>query len=373
MALVLNEEQLMLRDAARHFLSEQAPVSQVRKLRDSGNREGFSRGLWKGMVDMGWTGILVPEELGGLGYGYTGIGLILEECGRTLAASPLQGTSLVGAAALLIAGSGSQRDQFLPAVASGEHLLALACDEGPHHDPARVDCQAEEQAGAWTLNGSKSAVVDGHIADSLIVSAWTGAGVSLFLVPSNASGLTVNRVAVLDTHVMATVDFKQVKLADENLLGEKDLAQTKLDRILDVARIGVAAEMLGLAQEAFERTVEYLKQRKQFGVPIGSFQALQHRAALLFGEIELCKSLVLKSLHSLDEGKDDLAELASLTKAKTGETARLATAEAIQMHGGIGMTDDFDIGFFLKRYRVLEHLYGDSNFHLDRFARIRGY
>jgi acyl-CoA dehydrogenase len=373
MALLLNDEQLMLRDAARHFLSEQAPVSQLRELRDTGNQEGFSRELWSGMVEMGWTGILVPEELGGLGYGYTGIGLILEECGRTLTASPLQATSLVGVAALLIAGSPDQCNRLLPAVASGEHLLALACDEGPKHDPARVDCQAEEQAGAWSLNGSKTAVVDGHIADSFIVSAWTGGGVSLFLVPSNANGLTVNRVAVLDTHVMATVDFKQVQLSEKQLLGEQDLAQEQLNRILDVARIGATAEMLGLAQEAFERTVEYLKQRKQFGVPIGSFQALQHRAALLFGEIELCKSLVLKSLHSLDEGEEDLAELASLTKAKTGETARLATAEAVQMHGGIGMTDDFDIGFFLKRYRILENLYGDSNFHLDRFARLRGY
>jgi alkylation response protein AidB-like acyl-CoA dehydrogenase len=169
------------------------------------------------------------------------------------------------------------------------------------------------------------------------------------------------------------VEFDQVVLGEEHLLDVKDLAEQSLHHILDVARIGAAAEMLGLAQEAFERTLEYLKQRKQFGVPIGSFQALQHRAALLFGELELCKSLVLKSLHALDEGQDDVSELASLSKAKTGETARLATAEAIQMHGGIGMTDDFDIGFFLKRYRILENLYGDSNFHLDRFARLRGY
>jgi acyl-CoA dehydrogenase len=325
------------------------------------------------MIDMGWTGILVPEALGGLGYGYTGAGLILEECGRTLTPSPLQATSLVGVAALLIAGSEEQRETWLPAVASGEHLLALACDEGHSHDPARVDCQTEEQSGAWCLSGTKTAVVDGHIADSFIVSAWTGGGVSLFLVPAGMTGVKVQPVAVLDTHVMASVAFDRVMLGEERLLGEADLAQENLDRVLDVGRIGAAAEMLGLAQETFERTLDYLKERKQFGVPIGSFQALQHRAALLFGELELCKSLVLKALHALDEDQEDLAELASLTKAKTGETARLATAEAIQMHGGIGMTDDFDIGFFLKRYRILENLYGDSNFHLDRFARLRGY
>lgn len=373
MPLVLNDEQLMLRDAARHFLAERAPVSHLRELRDSGNTEGFSREIWNEMVEMGWAGILIPEAYGGLDYGYTGIGLILEECGRTLTPSPLAGTSLVGVAALLVAGTPGQQEGLLPAVAAGEHLLALACDETHCHEPDRVESQAEEQSDTWLLNGRKTAVVDGHVADTFVVSAWTGRGVSLFLVPADAGGVTVRKYAVLDTHVMATVEFQQVKLGSEQLLGSRDESQPLLDRILDVARIGASAEMLGIAQEAFERTLGYLKERKQFGVPIGSFQALQHRAAVLFGELELCKSLVLKALHTLDENPAELAELASLTKAKVGETTHLATTEAIQMHGGIGMTDDFDIGFFLKRYRILDTLFGDRNFHLERFARLRGY
>jgi acyl-CoA dehydrogenase len=331
MALVLNDEQLMLQDAARHFLAERAPVKHLRELRDSDDPDGFSRTLWSEFVEMGWTGILVPEAYGGLDYGYTGIGLILEECGRTLTPSPLMSTAMVAVAALELAGSAEQRSAILPEVVGGRHLLALACDEGPLHAPEPAQCKAEMREGHFVLSGSKKAVVDGPI------------------------------------------EFNQVELRPDQLLGPPHQAQGLLDRILDVARIGAAAEMLGIAREAFEQTVDYLKQRKQFGVPIGSFQALQHRAALLFGELELCQSLVLKALHSLDEDSDDLAELASLTKAKLGETAQLATAEAIQMHGGIGMTDDFDIGFYIKRYRILESLYGDRNFHLDRFARLRGY
>ncbi len=373
MALVLNDEQLMLQDAARHFLAERAPVKHLRELRDNDDPDGFSRTLWSEFVEMGWTGILVPEAYGGLDYGYTGIGLILEECGRTLTPSPLMSTAMVAVAALELAGSAEQRSVILPEVVGGRHLLALACDEGPLHAPEPAQCKAEMREGHFVLSGSKKAVVDGHIAQSFIVSSRTESGASLFLVPAGASGVTVQRYSVLDTHVAATIEFNQVELRPDQLLGPPHQAQGLLDRILDVARIGAAAEMLGIAREAFEQTVDYLKQRKQFGVPIGSFQALQHRAALLFGELELCQSLVLKALHSLDEDSDDLAELASLTKAKLGETAQLATAEAIQMHGGIGMTDDFDIGFYIKRYRILESLYGDRNFHLDRFARLRGY
>jgi len=344
MALVLNDEQLMLRDAARDFLQGRAPVSHLREIRDSGNTDGFSREIWAEMVEMGWTGILVPEEYGGLGYGYTGMGIVLEESGRTLTPSPLLGTAMTAVAALTTAGSAEQCAAILPGVVSGEHLLALA-----------------------------TAVVDGHVADTFIVSAWTGGGVSLFLVPANAEGVSVQRYPELDIHAVAAVDFDHVALGEGSLLGNLDKGQATLDRILDVARIGSSAELLGIAQEAFERTLEYLKERKQFGVHIGSFQALQHRAAHLFGEIEMCKSLVLKALQTLDESSGECAELASMTKAKLSETAHKATTEAVQMHGGIGMTDEFDIGFFLKRCRILETLYGDRYFHLDRFARQRGY
>ena len=373
MALVLNEEQLMLKEAARDFLSSRAPVSQLREIRDSGNPEGFSRDVWAGMVEMGWSAILVPEAYGGLEYGYTGIGIVLEECGRTLTPSPLFATALTGVAALTMAGSPEQCARVLPAVASGDITLALAVDEGPRHEPAQVKTEAEETDHGFVLSGNKTAVVDGHVADTLIVSAWTGKGESLFLVSAKTRGVSVERVRMLDTHAGANIVFDRVELSEDSLLGTANQAEPVLDNILDVARIGASAEMLGIAREAFERTVGYLGERKQFGRHIGSFQALQHRAAHLFGEIEMCKSLVLKALQSLDADERNCSEIASLAKAKLSEATSLATSEAIQMHGGIGMTDDFDIGFFLKRYRILETLYGDRYFHLDRFAHLRGY
>ncbi len=373
MALVLNEEQTMLKDAARNFLQERAPVSHLRSIRDSVDSDGFSRELWAEMVEMGWTAILVPEEHGGLGYGYTGLGIVLEESGRTLTPSPLLSTALTGVAALTLAGTGKQCATLLPEVVSGEHLLALACDESTRHEPDRVETEAEVLEESFRLNGCKTAVLDGHVADTFVVSAWSGSGISMFLVPAETAGVSIERYPVLDTHVAARVTFDHVDLPADSLLGPLHDGQILLEQILDTARIGAAAEMLGIAQEAFGRTIEYLKERKQFGVPIGSFQALQHRAAHLFGEIEMCKSLVLKALQTLDAQGPGDAELASLTKAKLSETAREAALEAIQMHGGIGMTDEFDIGFFLKRCQVLDTLFGDYYYHLGRFAKARGY
>jgi alkylation response protein AidB-like acyl-CoA dehydrogenase len=373
MALVLNEEQTMLRDSAQDFLRERAPVGHLRELRDSGSEDGFSRELWAEMVDMGWASILIPEEYGGLDYGYTGLGIVLEETGRTLTPSPLLGTALTGVAALVLAGTAGQKEEILPGVAAGERLLALACDESAVHLPEQATTVAEDLGGTFRIAGRKTAVLDGQVADTFIVSAWTGSGLSLFLVPAWAHGVRATRYPMLDTHVAADLRLDNVEVGADALLGELHQGRPLLDRILDIARIGAAAELLGIAQEAFERTLDYLKERRQFGVPIGSFQALQHRAAQLYAEIELGKSVVLSAQQALDAGAGDTGEIASLAKAKLSATAHLAATEAIQMHGGIGMTDDFDIGFFLKRCRILETLYGDRYFHLDRYARLRGY
>jgi alkylation response protein AidB-like acyl-CoA dehydrogenase len=324
MSLVLNEEQVMLKDSARDFLQSRAPVSHLRELRDSASTEGFSRELWSEMAEMGWPAILVPEQHGGLGYGYTGMGIVLEESGRTLTPSPLLSTALICTAAIVKAGSEDQCEAILPAVAGGEHLLALACDESAQHTPGISGTEAVRNGSTYRINGGKTCVVDGHFADTFIVSARTDEGMSLFLVPASAKGVHVKAYHVLDTHFAANVQFEQVEVEEKDLLGPLHGGQAILDYILDVGRVGVSAELLGLAQEAFERTIEYLKERKQFGVPIGSFQALQHRAAHLFGEIEMCKSLVLKVLNTLDEADDGDPELVSLTKAKLGETAHLA-------------------------------------------------
>ncbi len=379
MALVLSEEQLMLKESAKDFLQQRAPVSHLRELRDSDNESGYSKELWTEMAEMGWTAILVPEQYGGLDYGYSGLGVLLEETGRTMTPSPLLSTCLMGVTALTRGGSAEQCGKYLPEIAAGSHLLALAVNESSRHAPHSVTTTAQNSGEDYRLAGRKTAVVDGHNADTLIVSARTRGtgqesdGISLFLVPADHPGVSIERYRVLDTHCAAHITLENVEVGPDSLLGELHRGAAILDPVLDAGAIGQSAELLGLAQEAFERTLEYLKERKQFGVPIGSFQALQHRAAMMFGDIEQCKSIVLKGLHALDQDAADIPELASLVKAKLSETAHNVAAEAIQMHGGIGMTDEFDIGFFLKRCQILETFLGDRYFHLDRFAGQRGY
>lgn len=379
MALVLNEDQLMLKDAAKGFLVDKSPVSELRRLRDTADKDGFSRDLWAEMAAMGWTGVVVPEDQGGIGFGYVGAGLILEEMGRTLTASPFLSTAVLGATLLSKYGSDKQKADMLPALAEGNLLTALAVDERSRHRPNHIVTRAEQSGNGFKLSGAKTFVLDGHVADKLIVSARTKGdddardGVTLFIVDAKADGVSIERTMMVDSRNAARVTLDGVQVSGDDVLGEIGGGYKALSHTLDVGRICLSSEMLGVAGEAFERTVAYLKERQQFGQLIGSFQALQHRAAHLFAEIELTRSAVLKGLMALDEGSPMTAALASMVKAKAGETAVLAVSEAVQMHGGIGMTDEFDIGFFMKRARAAQETFGDAAFHGDRLARIAGY
>lgn len=379
MALVLNEEQVMLKDAAAGFLAEKATVAHLRELRDSQSERGFSDAVWREMVDMGWAGIAIPEAFGGLGYGYTGLGLVLEQAGRNLSASPLQSAVLVAATLVSELGSGEQKEQWLPAIASGEKLVTLALQEGRHHAPEQTAAGAVREGDEYVISGAKTLVLDAHVADAFLVVARTAgeapdtAGLSAFLVDAGSPGLSVERRSMVDSRNAGTVTLDGVRVPATHLLGAAGEAWEGLERTLDIANVGLAAELLGLSEEAFERTVGYLKERRQFGRVIGSFQGLQHRAAELFAELELARSIVLRALQAVDEGADDLPLLASAAKAKLCEVAQRATNEAIQMHGGIGMTDEHEIGFFIKRARVAQHTFGDYNYHLDRFARLSGF
>ncbi|MBA6420703.1 acyl-CoA dehydrogenase family protein [Pseudomonas sp. 5Ae-yellow] len=378
-ALVLNEEQQMLKDAAKRFMYESAPVSQLRALRDNEDATGFSRELWQGMVEMGFVGTLIPEALGGSQFGYVGMGQVSEQAGRNLSASPLLSTAVGGVAALLLAGSNDQQHALLPKVAAGELLLSLAVDETPRHNPSQVSTRLESKGDGFVLNGRKQFVIDGHVADKLIVSARSSGadserdGISLLLVDRTAAGVKVERVSMADSRNAALVTFTDVAVAASDLLGEAGKGFDALELTLDVVNGQLAAELLGLSLEAFERTVAYLQERKQFGVTLSSFQGLQHRCAHLFSELELVKSVVLKALMALDEGDEDASMLVSLAKAKASEVAELATNEAVQMHGGMGMTDEFDIGLFMKRARCVQALFGDFRYHANRFALLRGY
>jgi alkylation response protein AidB-like acyl-CoA dehydrogenase len=379
MALILDNETALVRDTALDFFAKRSPVAALRKLRDDHDALGFSLPLWRQMGELGWAGFLVPEQHGGSAFGCLGLGQVMEAAGRCLAASPLLSTALIGASALDLAGSERQKAVELPALAKGERLVALALEEGAHHAPYQIATRAAPSGNGFRLDGEKRFVLDGHIADRLIVAARTSGGagerrgVTLFLVPGDAKGVQRTRTLMVDSRNAATIRFAGVEVAAEAVLGAVDDGAAVLEPVLDRARAGLAAEMLGSAAEAFERTVRYLKERKQFGVPIGSFQALKHRAAVLFCEIELTRSAVTAALAALDARANESTQLASLAKAKAGDAFFLASNEGVQMHGGIGMTDEHEIGFFLKRARVAQAAFGDSAFHRDRYAELMGY
>ncbi|MBC6982702.1 acyl-CoA dehydrogenase family protein [Caulobacter sp. 17J80-11] len=379
MPLLLNDEQTMLRDTARGFLAENGPVAQLRALRDRRDADGFSRELWKGFAEMGFTGILTPEAHGGLGLGHVEAGVVMEEIGRNLTPSPFLSTALLAVTALVRGGSEAHKAEHLPAIVAGERLFALAVDEHAKHGPAKTELRAERSGNGFRLNGTKTFVVDGHVADRLIVAARTAGapgeidGLTLFLVDPKAAGVATERTQMVDSHNAARLAFADVEVDADAVLGEVDGGWGLLESVLNVGRAAVAAEMTGAGEEAFGRTLSYLKERKQFSKAVGEFQALQHRCAHLYTELEITRSAVLKALQTLDEQFDAAAPIVAVAKARAGTTATLAAQEAVQMHGGVGMTDEFDIGFFMKRVRVAQELFGDDAFHADRLAKLGGY
>ena len=379
MALVLTEEQSMLRDSARGLISDKAPVAHLRSLRDSKDATGFSRDLWKTFAEMGFSGLLVPENFGGSGLGCVEAGVVMEEIGRTLMPSPFLSTAVLAASALSRGGSEAQKSEHLPKIADGSLLAALAIDEGAKHRPLQINLQAVRSGNGFKLNGAKALVVDGHTADLLIVAGRTGgaagerSGLTLFLVDPKAKGVAVERTVMVDAHNAARIEFAIVEVDADHVLGEVDQGGALLDGVLNIGRGAVASEMVGLSEEVFSRTVTYLKERKQFGKLIGEFQALQHRAAQLYIDIEITRAAVLKALQTLDGNFEHAGAVVAVAKARAGTTATLAVQEGVQMHGGMGMTDQFDIGFFMKRARVCEELFGDANYHADQLARMRNY
>jgi alkylation response protein AidB-like acyl-CoA dehydrogenase len=376
---VLSEEQTMIRDGAKSWVQEKSPVTAFRKVRDSGNEDGFDRAAWKEMAEMGWAGILIPEEFGGTGLGYLTLGLVLEETGRTLTASPLISTALTATTALLLGGSDAQKKKYLPQIAEGNLIATLAVDEGPHHAPEKIALKAEKSGSGFKLNGKKNFVLDGGTAGLVIVAARTSgkpgdkSGITLFLVDGKASGLSRERLKTVDSRGVANLTFTNVEVGADAVLGPVEGGSDILEATLDRARAGLTAEMLGQAMQSFDITLEYLKTRVQFGQVIGSFQALQHRAAKMFTDLELARSCVEGALQAIDKDANDVAQLASLAKAKVGDLVHLVSNEMVQMHGGIGMTDAHDAGLYLKRARAQEATFGGSSYHRDRYATLLGY
>ena len=379
MALLFNEEQQYLKDTAKDFVQKNAPINHFRELRDSKDETGYSKELWKQMAELGWAGILISEEYGGSDFGMMGMGGILEETGRCLVPSPLFSTALLGASLIELGGKADQKKDLLTKIAKGELTTAFALEEGSRHTPYRISTTAEKKGENFVLNGKKTFVLDGHSADLIVLAARTSggiedqSGISLFLIDPNSTGLQRKRTHMVDSRNSSEIHLKGVEVSETKLLGELDAGFSIIEEVLERGQIGISAEMLGNTLEAFDITLEYLKERKQFGAVIGSFQALQHRAAIMFAEIELTKSSVMGALNAVDENSNDRSRFASLAKFKAGETLHLVSSEAVQMHGGVGVTDEFDIGFFLKRSRVAEQIFGSSDYHLDRYATLSEY
>ena len=374
MPLYLNEDQTMLRDTARDFVADVAPVSHMRALRDANDQTGFSRDLWKQFAEMGFTGMMVGEDHGGLGLGHVEAGVLLEEIGRNLSPSPFLSTSVAAVAALQ---GSAQAERWFPGIVAGDTVAALAIDESAKHR-SDVGLRAERAGNGFTLSGEKRFVTHGHVADLLIVSARTAGapgdidGVTLFAVPKDA-GFSTRAERLADSSLAARIAFDNVQLDADAVIGEIDAGRDPLGKLLAAGRTGASAELLGVGGGAMDMTVGYLKERKQFGVLIGSFQALQHRAAHLYSEMEVARAAVLKAQQLLDAGDQRADAAVSVAKAMTSLATTLSVQEGVQMHGGIGMTDEYDIGFYMKRARVLAELFGDANFHADRLALAAGY
>ena len=379
MKLILSEEQQFLKDTALSFARDRTPVTHFRSLRDSNNVNCWDSGIWQEMVELGWSGILVPEEFGGSDFGIGGISVIMQELGKTLTPSPLLASAVLGVSVIKMLGSEDHKKIYLPKIVSGEITTAFAIDEGHHHNPFQIETSATLSDEHWVLNGQKVFVLDGASANTILIVARTSGkpgesnGLSVFVANKDSAGLEISQISTADCRNYANISMNNLKLSQEACLGAADMAGEIVEKVLDLARIAMAAEMLGNMEEAFEVTVNYLKERKQFGVAIGSFQALQHRAAKMFCEIELTKSAVMAAMHAADESSNDLERLSSLAKFQAGETLHLVSNESIQMHGGIGVTDEYDIGFYLKRARVAEQIFGTSEYHQARYADISGF
>ena len=375
--MTLTDDQRMLADTVRPFMADEGAIkTQLRHWRDIGCKDGFGHGLWKQFAELGLTGILIPEAQGGAGLGQVEAGLVLEEIGRNLTPSPFLMTSVATVRAL--EGS-AQAERWFPGIVSGDTVAALAIDEGRHHDPAATTLEARRSGNGFSLSGPKQFVVQGASADVILVAARTAGsagetdGLTLFAVDRGAKGLDIDNVALADSSKAARLMLDKVEVDADAVVGEVDNGWAPLSRALNAGRAGAASELVGVAAGAAEMTFEYLKQRKQFGRLIGEYHVLQHRAAHLYGEIEIARAAALKAAQLLDAGDPRAELLVSVAKAKAARTSALAVQEGVQMHGGIGMTDEHDIGLYMKRETVLSELFGGPHFHAARVAELSGY
>lgn len=377
--LILTEQQQLLKDSATSFASDHTDLNKLRNARSDAKNAQLDRALYAQIAELGWPAIAFPENLGGLGLGYAELGIVLEELGRGLISTPLISSVVLGGSAVQLTGSASQKSSLIPQVCAGTLLLSMAYQESARHEPYNIITSLEPSGDGYTLNGTKQLVLLGGSADQLVIVARSSgvvgerSGLTMLLVETNATGVHIKNNLLIDGTSSANIEFENVPVPAEAILGTVGTAADAYDAIMARGAIALSAEMVGGIQTTFDTTLEYLKVREQFGAKIGTFQGLKHRAARWFCEVELSKAITLEALRAIDDENPDLVKIASACKARTSDTFDLSGKEGVQMHGGIGVTDEHDIGLYMKKARVSEMLFGDATYHTDIFATAAGY
>lgn len=372
----LSEDQRMLVDTAASFVKKSSPVERFRGLRFG--ELGYDPKVWKQMGELGWLGVMFPEEVGGFGGSFVDASLVIEQLGKNLVPEPFMASVVLAGRAILLAGDATQRQRYLAPLCEGDHTLAFAYAEADsRHTSASVGLRGGWDGDELVLQGAKTWVLGGHAAEHIVVSVRTEGeqrdetGITLVVVDKNAKGLHIESVKMMDGQRAAMIRFDGVSISRSEVLGVEGQALPIIVNVLDGGGAAACAESLGIVQRSLDMTIEYLKTREQFGTKIGVFQALQHRAVDMFVEVQGCKSLTLEACIRMD-GDDELARMGAVSAAKCQLTTggRLVTEQAIQLHGGIGVTDEHDIGLYFKRLRVLSQLFGDEEYHVERYASL---
>jgi alkylation response protein AidB-like acyl-CoA dehydrogenase len=373
----LSEDQGMMLDTVKSFVSKKLPLARARDMRD--DEIGYSKDVWREMGELGWLAVGLPESvggsaIGGLGGSFVDIALILEQFGSHLVSEPYIASLVLAGHALLDAGSPQQHEKFLAPMIAGETTLALAyAERDGRFDVSAVACRAESRAGGWHISGEKVFVLNGHAADHIVVSARTASGVSLFVVDATTEGLTVQPIKTMDGQRAAVLRF-DCQVDHDRLLGDEGAAAGHLERLMDLGAAAACAEGYGIMRAVLAMTVEYLNTREQFGVKIGVFQALQHRACDMFIQTQLCQSTAMMAMIKVaDPDADERRRAVSAAKVQLATGGKFVTQQAIQLHGGIGVTDEHDVGLYFKRMHILNTLFGDEEHHVARYGSLPGF
>jgi alkylation response protein AidB-like acyl-CoA dehydrogenase len=373
MDLGLSEQQDLLKNAARDFLEKEAPEKHVREMED--DEKGYSPELWKKMAELGWQGLIIPEQYGGQGFEFLDLIVLVEEFGRALVPGPFIPTGVGGAIALLEAGSDAQKQQYLPKIASGEHIWTLAFTEpSARFDAEGVELQAKADGAGYVLNGTKLFIRDAHVADYMTVVARTGGkgedGITLFIVDAKSPGISHTVLKTIASDKQCEVKFENVKVSKDNVLGAPGKGWEIFERIAKKGTVIECAYLVGLAQKDFEISVQYAKDRIQFGRPIGSFQAIQHKAADMVTDVDGARFIMYKAAWSVQENTPEADMDVHMAKAWCSEATRRVVAHGQQIHGGIGFTKEYIVQLYFRRQKASELAWGDADFHREHVAEL---